>query len=124
MRTTTSPGIRREREKTMTVAMRREGIATSRRLSAYFRIMPGIEAGRVRAPGPCSADRLLVPPGRHEPAAVVVAEVRPEVLELGIERGDVHARRHPDVVHLLGDVPLDIEDLLAALLLVERAARV
>src|SRR5262249_15519276 len=66
------------------------------------------------------ASPLAIQPRRHEAAAPVVAEVGAIVLERPIPDGDVDGRGHLNVVLLLRQIPLDVEDDLAALREVER----
>src|SRR5207249_5420354 len=101
--TTTSPGISRGSVKTISDAISSEGIAMSRRFARY----------RLSTTG--RRDSSPVEPRRHEPAAVVVAHVRPVVLERALPDRDVDAGRHLHVVLLLGQVALDVVDDLAAL---------
>src|SRR5678815_3148808 len=72
-------------------------------------------AERVAGPSP-------IEPGGDEPPAVVVADVRPVVLDRRIPDADIGARRRLDVVLLLGEVPLDLVDDLAPRLRIAGAA--
>src|SRR5262245_35631521 len=54
-----------------------------------------------------------VEPGRDEPPAVVVTQVRPVVLERPVPHRDVGRRRRVNVVLLPGEVPLDLVDDVA-----------
>src|SRR5206468_11416965 len=54
--------------------------------------------------------RSAVEPGGHESPAVVVAEVRGEVFDVGFPGGDRQHRGVVVVVDLLGQVALDVED--------------
>src|SRR5882724_13674469 len=106
---TTSPGMSRGSVKTMSEAMSSDGTATTRRRKTYSRMMPA-----------AAADLLLVDPDGHEPAAVVEAVVRHEVLDVGVPRRQdldraVHAEQR-----LVREVALDVEDDLLALGHVER----
>src|SRR5688500_9001480 len=105
MSCTTSPGMSRGSEKTMSDAITSDGIATISRRRTYF-----------------FTRSLFVEPGDHEAAAVVVADVRAEVLHVRHPGPDRAHRRAVRVVHLLRGVALDLEDQLAALLVVEGAA--
>src|SRR5262245_12071678 len=65
--------------------------------------------------------RLLVEPGGHHAAAVVVTDVGPEVLHVRLPRGHRAHRRAEQEVGLLGDIALDVVDQLLALGDIERA---
>src|SRR5215471_16195264 len=108
MSCTTSPGRSRGSVNTISDAIRSDGIATRRRWATYFftRIRP-------RA--------LLVQPRAHEAPAVVVADVGPEILDIGHPRRYRAHRSAEGVVDLLRGVALDVEHQVAALLLVEGA---
>src|SRR5213594_3827100 len=107
MSTTTSPGMSRGSVKTISDAISRDGIATRSRLARY-RLSTG--GGRP----------LPLEPRGHEPPAVVVAHVRPVVLDRALPDRDVDGRWHLHVVLLLGQVALDVVDDLAALGRIER----
>src|SRR6266404_7221116 len=75
-----------------------------------------------RAPPPAlrrsrrlSPATLPIQPGRQETPTVVVADVGGVVLQRALPDGDLHGRRHLDVVLLLGEVALDLVDDLAPL---------
>src|SRR5205823_9580357 len=118
---TTSPGISRGSVKTMSDAISSDGIATTSRFARYLLSIdspaPAPAAGRTsRPPGgvgglggarspPCQSSTQ---PRRHQPAAVVVADVGPIVLQRTVPHADIDARRHGDVVLLLREVPLDL----------------
>src|SRR5689334_2091572 len=98
MSCTASPGIRRGSVKTITEAISSEGIAiTSRR--ARYRL----------------STRSAIQPGRHEPSAVVVAEVRGVVLQRAVRHRGVHPADRGRVVDLLREVALDLVDQLTPL---------
>src|SRR6267142_249295 len=71
---------------------------------------------------PASAATSAVEPCHHEAPAVVVADVRREVLDVGLPRRDGADGRAVESPDLLRDVALDVEDDLAALRHVEGAA--
>src|SRR6266705_2713566 len=104
MRLTTSPGMRRGSAKTISDAIRNDGIATSRRLARYrWSTVSAIE------------------PGCDQSPAVVEAEVRAVVLQRAVPDGGVRRGAERHVVLLVGQVALDVVDQLAALGDVERA---
>src|SRR5262245_45569341 len=70
-------------------------------------------------PGP---NPSAVEPGGGEATAVVVAQVRPVVLERWVPDRDVGTRGYLNVVLLLGEVALDLVDDLAPALGISRAA--
>src|SRR6266571_3110117 len=63
-----------------------------------------------------------VEPGDHQAAAVVVTDVRREILDVGLPRGDRAGRRPIESPDLLRDMALDVVDDLATLGHVEGAA--
>src|SRR5437016_5434338 len=111
MSCTASPGISRGSVKTMTVAISSEGTATSN-LRARYRLSTSWWSPRVSA----------LEPRRDEPAAVVVAEVGPVVLQRTVPYRGVHLSHRRRVVDLPGEIALDVLDDLAALGGIERAA--
>src|SRR5882672_4165699 len=110
MSCTASPGISRGSVKTMAVAISSEGTATSN-LRARYRLSTSWSSPRFSA----------LEPRRDEPAAVVVAEVGPVVLQRALPDGRVDLRDGGRVVGLLRQIPLDLLDQVAALGEIERA---
>src|SRR4030095_1138842 len=106
---TTSPGRSRGSENTITDAISSDGIATSRRRRTYFFT-------------PRGAPRLLVQPGGHPPARVIVADVGAEVLHIGLPRRHRAHRGAEQDIGLLGHVALDVVDDVPSLGHVEGAA--
>src|SRR5689334_12862161 len=102
---TASPGIRRGSVNTITDAMISDGMATSSRRARYR----------------FSTDSAVEPGGR-QPPSVVVAEIGSVVLEGAVPDGRIGLRDRGDVVHLLGQVALDLVNELAPLGDVERPA--
>src|SRR5688572_15596268 len=102
---TASPGIRRGSVNTIIDAMSSDGSAISSRRARY-RLSTG----------------SAVQPGRHEPTAVVVADVRAVILQRRIPDADVRRRWHLHIELLFREVALQLVDDLASLRGVERAA--
>src|SRR5215468_1424907 len=71
---------------------------------------------------PAAAPASAVEPGDHEAPAEVVADVGPEVLDVGLPRRDGADRGAVETEHVLRDVALDVVDDLAPLGHVEGAA--
>src|SRR6266545_1552399 len=107
---TTSPGRSRGSENTITDAISSDGIATrSRRRTYFFTKLDGLP-------------RLLVQPSGHQATAVVVADIRPEVLHIRLPgRHRAHRGAEQDI-GLLRHVALDVVDDVPALGDVEGAA--
>src|SRR5207302_2334099 len=74
----------------------------------------GIERGTLHPAAAAHGAASAVEPGRHQPPSVVVAEIRPVVLEGPVPDGDVDPRGQLDVVLLRRQVALDLGDDLPA----------
>src|SRR5687767_12936507 len=109
----------RGRVKTISEAMRSEGMAMSSRRRTYLRI---VRQPRRREPGGAATTILLVDPGGHHPAAVIEAVVRHVVLDVRLPRRDDLGRGVRSEVRVLREVALDVVDDLLALGDIERAA--
>src|SRR5467141_58920 len=110
MSCTASPGISRGSVNTMAVAISSEGTATTSRRTRY----------RLSTPSP-RPRTSPVEPCREEAAAVVVAEVRPVILQRAVPHRGIDLPDRGRVVNLPGEIALDVVDDLAALGGIERA---
>src|SRR5688572_5048960 len=107
---TTSPGMKRMIEKTITLTRTSVGIASASRRRTYCLI----STARPAAP-------LSLQPGEHQPAPQREAVVVLEALHLRRVRNVLRRRREVHVVRLVREVALDVVDDGQALLRVQLA---